>query len=34
VREYCMADVNTTTQLAKEQLAELEMSWPSKESLV
>ena len=34
VREYCMADVNTTTQLANAQLAELDMSWPSEESLV
>jgi hypothetical protein len=34
VREYCMSDVNTTTQLAKQQLTELQMSWPDRELLV
>ena len=34
VREYCMADVNTTSELAQQQLQDLKMSWPSKESLV
>ena len=34
VREYCMADVNTTSELAQQQLKELKMSWPNKESLV
>ena len=34
VREYCMADVNTTSELAQQQLQDLEMSWPDKESLV
>ena len=34
VREYCMADVNTTSELAQQQLKELKMSWPEKESLV
>ena len=34
VREYCMADVNTTSELAQQQLQDFKMSWPSKESLV
>ena len=34
VSEYCMSDVNTTAQLAKQQLIELQMSWPDKELLV
>ena len=34
VREYCMADVNTTSELAQQQLIELKMSWPNQGELV
>jgi hypothetical protein len=33
VREYCIADVNTTTELAKKQLDDLEMTWPQQENV-
>ena len=32
VREYCIADVQTTTELAQAQLDELKMCWPTEES--
>ena len=32
VREYCVADVQTTTELAQSQLAELKMLWPTQEN--
>ena len=33
VREYCIADVNTTAELAKKQLDDLEMTWPQQENV-
>ena len=32
VREYCIADVQTTAELARVQLDELKMCWPTEES--
>ena len=34
MREYCIADVQTTTELAQAQLEELKMGWPTEESSV
>ena len=33
VREYCTSDVNTTAELAKKQLDDLEMTWPQQENV-